>query len=275
MARKGSTSTRGRIITILLLVLFAVIVWYWENRQKGTVQTTPANLEVTYGGLPKNVAHICRDIKQLDNIGFTVGYCEDLKNPVWVVYPLGTKSTDSGKRPQRFAIDKRTKARVAHGDYSNSGYDRGHMAPNHAIATRYGREAQLQTFLMSNICPQKPKLNQKTWRVLEQKISDDYAERLEAVWIVTGPIFGKKIKRLKKSRVAIPEAFFKVVIDEKRDKVRSRAYIVPQNIKGNEKADQFLTSIDEVEQRTGLDLMWELADDIEAPLERIRTAQAW
>ena len=53
-------------------------------------------------------------------------------------------------------MDERTAARVSHDDYKpgTDRFDRGHMAPNHAIATRYGREAQLETFLMSNVCPQ-------------------------------------------------------------------------------------------------------------------------
>ena len=38
------------------------------------------------------------------------------------------------------------------------------MAPNFAIATRYGEEMQRQTFKMSNISPQSPALNRGVWR---------------------------------------------------------------------------------------------------------------
>ncbi len=56
-------------------------------------------------------------------------------------------------------MDTLTIAKVTHNDYTHSGYDRGHMAPNYAIATRYGQEAQKETFLMSNIVPQLGNLN--------------------------------------------------------------------------------------------------------------------
>jgi endonuclease G, mitochondrial len=127
---------------------------------------------------------------------------------------------------------------------------------------------------MSNICPQKPKLNQQVWRLLEAQIADDYAERLEQVWIVTGPIFGATIERLE-SGVAIPEAFFKVIIDEDGGTVRTRAYIVPQSVEGSEPADSFLTTVDAVELRTGLDLMSELADTVESEVESTTADLPW
>ncbi len=80
----------------------------------------------------------------IENTGFTVGYSELHKNPVWVSYRL-FKVDDpvSGKRPSKFKVDERTEACVRHDDYTHSGYDRGHIAPNYAIATRFGREAQM------------------------------------------------------------------------------------------------------------------------------------
>jgi len=63
------------------------------------------------------------------------------------------------------------------------------MAPNHAIATRYGEQAQIETFFMSNICPQRPDPNRKVWKHLEATEADDYGNRFEEVWVIDGPIF--------------------------------------------------------------------------------------
>jgi len=136
------------------------------------------------------------------------------------------------------------------------------MAPNYAIATRYGREAQLQTFLMSNICPQTPKLNRQIWKRLEQRIAKDMGE----VWVVTGPIFDDNIEKLA-SGVEIPDAFYKIIADNSPS---FKAYIIPQDVAGSEKIEQFVVSVDSIESVTHIDFFWELDDVLEDSLERIR-----
>ncbi len=107
-----------------------------------------------YAGLPQSTATI------IENPGFTIGYSEEHKNPIRVSYKLfHVEDPVKHERPSRFKVDDRAEAKVKHSDYTNNGYDRGHMAPNDAIMTCYGRDAQLSTFCMSNICPQMPKLH--------------------------------------------------------------------------------------------------------------------
>ena len=167
------------------------------------ILVTIANAQ-TFQGTPISNATI------IENTGFTIGYSDQRMNPLWVAYKVfPVNDPVSDKRPSKFKIDRRTEARISHNDYTHSGYDRGHMAPNYAIATRYGREAQLQTFLMSNICPQTPQLNRQIWKRLEQRIAKD----MEEVWVVTGPIFDDDIEKLV-SGVEIPDAFYKIIADD-------------------------------------------------------------
>ena len=42
---------------------------------------------------------------------------------------------------------------------------------------------------MRNISPQTKELNQMWCRMLEEKKANDFAVRLERVWMVTGPVF--------------------------------------------------------------------------------------
>jgi len=55
----------------------------------------------------------------------------------------------------------------SHYDYSYSGYDRGHMAPNADFNDTY--ENALMTFFIANIWPQTPEINRGQWLVTENE----------------------------------------------------------------------------------------------------------
>jgi len=54
-----------------------------------------------------------------------------------------------------------------HRDYTNSGYDRGHMAPNADFNDTY--ENALATFFIANIWPQTPNVNRVEWLKTENE----------------------------------------------------------------------------------------------------------
>jgi endonuclease G len=223
-----------------------------------------------YAGLPKS--H--RNLKILENIAFTVGYDEVEMNPAWVCYRIPKVDNPiSLKRPSGFDMDTRTISKVSHGSYTNSGFDRGHMAPNSAIATRFGAAAQKETFLMSNIVPQAPGLNRGIWRLLEDRIVNVYSVAFEEVWVTTGPIYDSKEEEIS-SGVEIPDGFFKIIIDEDKGKLRVLSFLIPETA-SKQSFDQFLTSVDQIEQLTGLDFFTELPDPDEEKLESWIPSRIW
>jgi endonuclease G len=231
--------------------------------------TLPGDKTHVYGGAPAGSA-----TRLLANTGYVAGYSDPLGNPLWAAYRIKDAAvTDSPPRPENFAADPRTIARIDPAVYTRSGYDRGHLAPNHAIATRYGRTAQEETFLMSNIIPQKHGLNAGLWKSLEQKIAANYPGRFGEVWVIAGPVFGARPERLQR-RVAVPEACYMIIVDESDGRVRAQAFIFPQE-PGKQLLDSYLTTIDEIERRTGLDFLAELPDDAENALEGRQVERAW
>lgn len=252
--------------------------------------------DLIYAGEPIRTTYPNK-ITILKNEGFIVGYDEKRRNPAWVAYkvrscgrlppnPLArgnwrslSSSLQGGgggkfcyiglKRPTRFMVDYRTKTQVKAKEYNRSRYDRGHMAPNHAIALHYGENAQKETFLMSNVIPQRPSLNRGVWKEIEHAISDDYAERLEEVWVFVGPIYDPKIpdKFLKRTGIEIPDRFYAVVLDELKGRPRAMAFVVPQNVSINVDPSQFLVSVDEVEKQSGFDFFSGIEDALVEKME--------
>ncbi len=218
-------------------------------------------------GYPKSIRETS-DFKILKNTGYWVGYSELRKNPLWSSYRLFRMDNPvSSERPRRFRVDDRTGARITHEDYTGTNYDRGHMAPNSGICTRFGKEAQRETFLMSNICPQCPGLNRETWQAFEKIETDFYSNEFGEVWVVTGPVFPKKPDTLP-CGVAIPDRFYKIIVDEdEQGNLFMLGIIMSQCDRGERSISDFIATVDSIESVTGLDFFSELPDPLENRLE--------
>ncbi len=134
------------------------------------VAPTPIDSDVVYEGVPIN-AFPEFPITVLDKGHFVVGYAEDFLNPAWVFYRIG-RAVDFRSFPRPgFRVDNDTEARVSTQDYTDSGFDRGHMAPNFAMGSRFGAAGAKDTFIMSNVVPQFHSLNDGQWGDLEEWIA--------------------------------------------------------------------------------------------------------
>ena len=234
----------------------------WQPINPAIRAATNRYKNLIYGGLPETKFKVTL----LENMAYYSAYSEVKRNPLWVAYRLdpfaGKNRLD---RLRKFITDPRTKSKIKEGIYAKSGYDKGHLCPNSAIAARYGREGQKETFFMSNISPQKPELNRNVWERLE-RLEEAYANKFGGIWIITGPIFDQHIELLSR-QVEIPDAFYKILIDEDQGKIRVLPFIFPQKVTGKEILNEYLTSVDEIERLTGLDFFTAMDDEYEKKLE--------
>ena len=245
-----------------------------DDEANETTEPSTGDRMFSYAGLPTSTTYPY-PITVLTNQGYIAGYCEERKNPAWVSYRVfKLPDADSPPRPSGFTVDARTTSRIRHDDYTRSGYDRGHMAPNYAIGSRYGATAQRETFFMSNIVPQKPDLNRRIWRLLEERVAKEYAMSFEKIWIITGPVYDEH-KETIKSGVEIPDAFFKIIVDEVSGNPRVLAFVIDQDVTGSERFSKFLASVDFIEGETGLDFLPGLEDVLEDEIEAKKVSSVW
>jgi len=229
------------------------------------------------GGIPQPTAFPFGSIRVLRNRAYVVGYSDQLRSPVWVAYRVGggKRQARVAPRPDRFEVDRRVASPVTPQDYSKSGFDRGHLAPNHAIGLWFGEEAQRETFLMSNIVPQRSALNSGAWRAFESRLAINYPARFEEVWVLCGPVFSRTPERLTKGGVAIPREFFLIVTDRTDGRLRAQTFLIPQTLQSSDEWVHHRYSIDEVELRAGLDLFPDLIDEVETPFETSVASRIW
>lgn len=215
----------------------------------------------------------------LRNDGYMAGYSELRGNPLWVAYRVSRIAPGAPryKRPRNFSPDWRSLTHISSGDYTRSGFDRGHMAPNYVISRLYGKNAQLETFLMTNIVPQKAELNQKVWQKLEAWETDRFTRRFREVWVYTGPLFDGDIRRMSSTwRVEIPDAFYKIYAGiDTSGRPHLLAFLIPQSVRGNENPARFVTTVDRIEALSGFDFFPELDDLLEKRLESEVAMAGW
>ncbi len=148
--------------------------------------------------------------------------------------------------------------RVVHADYTNSGYDRGHMAA--AEDQAWDETAMADSFLTTNIAPQVGVgFNQGIWKKLEERIRDWVTGREELI-VFTGPIYEREKPRKmlaapggkeRQTNISIPDAYFKIVYAPRRDRVQA-FYLKNVKHSGSEIND-YRISIDRIEELTGYD----------------------
>jgi DNA/RNA endonuclease G (NUC1) len=94
-----------------------------------------------------------------------------------------------------------------HRDYSNSGYDRGHMAPNADFNDTL--ENALLTFFIGNIWPQKPDVNRVEWLKTENETRRLASENFSIkVIIIVDEFSDEKI-----GDISVPSCFKRRIFD--------------------------------------------------------------
>jgi len=210
---------------------------------------------------------------------YTLRYEEDYEVPAWVAYKLRGEYTKgfANRAVNQFIPDRKVKDNSAlTGDYSNTGYDRGHMLP--AGDFKCCQELMNETFFMSNICPQVPDFNRGIWENIEERVRG-WAVRDEEVFVVTGPILRKGLPTIGRyNRVAIPEYFYKIVLfyQPKSDKKsRMIAFLLPNEALFGKRMNNYVVSVDEVEKVTGIDFFAKLPAEIQTKLEANSSWSDW
>ncbi len=222
----------------------------------------------------------------LFNRYYVTGYSYYFRQPKWVLEivnpptidgdPEGVERSDNF-RPD-FRIPKIFRADLV--DFKGSGFDRGHMIPS---ANQRGLEIQnSETFLLSNMSPQKGDLNRFIWRKLEKEIRvlNNRSEILET-YVVTGPIFNfdQAVVTIGTNdsndvSIPVPHAYFKSVLTEDdKGNIKLYSFIIP-NHGSQQPLSNYIVPTTKVEKYTGI-ILWDRLVGEEMDKKKANTPSMW
>lgn len=218
-----------------------------------------------YGSPSKADKKICRT-------GYALGYNYSRKTASWVAYRLTPEIVDGTvTRQNDFREDDSiTKIyRATLDDYNEPVYELGHLAPSESLDLTV--EMNSETFILSNMAPQLPGLNKAVWKGLENRERKWTKERDE-LFVYVGMLYEGEVEYLK-GRIPIPTHFYKIMFSPSENK--AIAYLFPHSDIKTKDLDKYLTSINEIEVRSGLNYLSKLQNGLEENIENGVESSQW
>ncbi|HVI46198.1 MAG TPA: DNA/RNA non-specific endonuclease [Chitinophaga sp.] len=185
----------------------------------------------------------------------------------WVSWHLSSAWKGSAVRSNKFVSDASLPSgyfKASTSDYTSTGFDRGHMCPSD---DRDGSQADNDaTFILTNIIPQAPKLNQQTWQHLEA-----YCQKLAAngneMYIIAGS-YGKRgvgsvgsAETIASGKMVVPSHCWKVILvlpngSNDISRITSSTRVIAVDMPNNQSVTDhdwgyYRTSVSEIEKATG------------------------
>ena len=222
---------------------------------------------------------------------FGINYCVEWdiakKAQRWTAFRWDSSNSvrHTSRADEPFAEDTQIPAeyRTYLSQYAGSGYTRGHIC---ASADRLcSNEANVQTFLLSNMHPQYWNFNGGIWLSLENKIrtwnNNNFRDTL---YVVKGGTIDHQSDIIERtsSGLIVPKYFFMALLCKNKSNVnegykaigfylehKREAYADEENVA------PYIVSIDKLEDLTGIDFFCNLPDRIEQQVEKNVTPSAW
>ena len=265
--------------------------------EKGIEPTHTITYDTTAIEIPLSIRAFSEQI--LIRYAYTTSYNKDTKCPNWVAWHL-TRDRADGPYSRKGVpyYDENNKVygigfvteQTSRGDYlvdveaemprqelsdwndtSVPNNSHGHICP--AADCKWSKTAMNQSFLLTNMCPQDRDLNMGDWEGLERRCRG-WAKHYGEIYIVAGPIFYNGVtKSMGAIKVGVPDAFFKVVLCLEKEP-KAIGFIFPNNAIHHE-LEQYVKTVDEVEEITGFDFFHNLPDETESKVESYSNLKIW
>ncbi len=260
------------------------------KNDKPTPTPNPTNVKDNDHLLLGNPSNAQTNIAMGDNYLLTrkqyaLSYNKSRGTANWVAWHLNSSWKGDAERSKDFHPDESLPSgwyQVATKDYTNSGFDRGHMCPSDDRDKN--AEDNLATFYTTNIIPQAPKNNQETWKMLEEYCRRMATDQNKELYIICGS-YGKgginkdneKKNEIAGGKITVPARVWKIVVildngngDLQRINANTRVIAIDTpNVQDVDKKPwgSYRVTVREIEKATGYNFFSNLPQALQDQLE--------
>lgn len=268
------------------LIALALLSWAAVGCRTAAVLPEAKSVHLSVG----NPSEARADTNLADNYlmlkkQYALSYNRSKGHANWVAWELAPEWIGGSDRQDSFRPDPELPAgwyRSVPADYTNSGFDRGHLCPS---ADRTSSDADnLATFLMTNIIPQAPELNREAWARLEDYcrglVQNGYRLFIVAGTYGTGGEGSRGDQTILKDRIQVPAHNWKVIVvlpqGATREQITAETPVIAVDFPNrtsqvdNQSWYAFLTTPEAIERASGVRFFTYLPTRIRESLRRSR-----
>jgi len=235
-------------------------------------------------GNPSRASSTTPENYYLDLKYYTQSYSRSKAIPNWVSWHLdATTTTRIADRMDNFAGFSELPPEffvVTSSSYVGSGFDRGHNCPSADRSS--SKAANSATFLMTNMVPQAPRNNQRTWANFESYLRS-LVDAGNEIYIImgnygTGGIGSKgPATTIANGNIAVPAHLWKVALilpqgNKDLSRVNANTRIIAISTANVNTIDpdwrKYLVTVNDIEKATGYDLLTALPERLQTILEQ-------
>lgn len=217
---------------------------------------------------------------------FSMEYDKSKKHSRWIAFRFDnqTKQQNVDRSNEPFDADPSVASEYqrVQADFGRKGYDRGHLC---ASADRlYSREVNEQTFYYTNMSPQRNAFNTGVWLALEGQVQawGRSCTASDTLYVVKGGTIDKE-EQVKEyiggdRSKPVPKYYYMALLFKKGDSFKAIAFWMEHTDSKPSKTIKladYVLSIDELEEKTGIDFFPNLNDNLENALEATCSTKAW
>jgi len=280
-----------RLLTTFILVALAVGVSLLLAQLPCAAWTEEEEMRISEHlpwGIPVSVSSAVQTTLSIMT-AYIVSYSFETRCPEWAAYHVTPDYLEVPNREGKYK-ELHDHLGAKYDDFTNSGYDRGHLAP-YKIAggvregvgldcsSGYCDQVIFEVNYMTNIAPQHRRFNQGggLWYDLEEDVRDWLDNETTDLWVIAGCIYLDGVHEAigPGCDIWVPDAFFKIVAkDVGADEPVVLAFLFPHQEARLGKVEDFLVPVDLIEALTDYNFFPDFTE-AESGWEAVSTALNW